>query len=101
MKKLNQRERETVVVASDLFFKGSPEWRIAEYAYLKGFTQEQLLTFLGKLELLPENVKITIYNHYRKIQQSACFDQSKSFGLQLKHWLGLHDEHFKRKKNCA
>jgi AAA+ ATPase superfamily predicted ATPase len=97
MKRLNQREREIAIVASDLFLKGSPEWRIAEYAYLKGFTSEQFSNFLEKLELLPENVKLTIYNHYRDIQRQSCFDRQKGFGLQLKHWIGLHDEHFKQK----
>jgi hypothetical protein len=97
MKRLNQREKETAIVAADLFLKGSPEWRIAEYAYLNGFTAQQFSNFLDKLGLLPESVKFTIYNHYRDIQRQSCFDRQKGFGLQLKHWIGLHDEHFKRK----
>ena len=97
MKRLNQREKETALVAVDLFLKGSTEWRIAEYAYKKGFTPEQFSNFLDKLETIPESVKFTIYNHYRDIQRQSCFDRSKGFGLQLKHWLQLHGEHFKQK----
>ena len=88
MRRLNQREREIACVAADLFLKGSPEWRIAEYAYLKGLSSAQLSNFLDKLETLPENVKLTIYNHYRDISRGDCYDKAKSFGSQLHYWLG-------------
>jgi AAA+ ATPase superfamily predicted ATPase len=88
MKRLNQREREVAVVATDLFLKGSPEWRIAEYAHLKGLTSEQLSNFLDKLVTLPENVKLTIYNHYRDISRGDCYDKAKGFGIHLNKWLG-------------
>jgi hypothetical protein len=88
MKKLNQREKEIAIVASDLFLKGSPEWRIAEYAHQKGLTDKQLSNFLDKLKILPENVKLTIYNHYKDIFRGKCYDKAKGFGSKLNWWLG-------------
>jgi hypothetical protein len=87
MKRLNQREKEIAAVTRDLFLKGSTEYRIAEYAFSKRLTSEQFSNFLEKLEILPENVRLTIYNHYRDILHNQCYDQSKGFGHQLNHWL--------------
>ena len=88
MKKLNARERETVAVAVDLFAKGSPEWRIAEYGHLKGFTAEQFSTFLDKIDCLPEDVKFVIVTHFKDLRKGTCYDKSKSYGRQLASWFG-------------
>lgn len=91
MKRLNQKEKEIAKVASDLFLKGSPEWRIAEYAYYKGLTVQQLSNFLEKLTVLPENVKFTIYTHYKDISRGDdWFDKSRQFGETLSRWLKQH-----------
>ncbi len=87
MERLNKREQDVALVASDLFLKGSPEWRIAEYARLKGLTSRQLSTFLDKLSVLPEEVKLKIYDHFRDIERGNCFDKPKLFGSNLQRWL--------------
>ena len=87
MERLNKREKDIASVASDLFLKGSPEWRIAEYAHLKGLTSNQLSNFLDKLGVLHEDVKLKIYDHFRDIERGNCFDKSKLFGSKLQYWL--------------
>lgn len=87
MEHLNKREQDVASVASDLFLKGSPEWRIAEYAHLKGLTSRQLSIFLDKLSVLPEDVKLKIYDHFRDIERDNCFDKAKLFGSKLQYWL--------------
>jgi hypothetical protein len=87
MKKLNKREKDVALVASDLFRKGSPEWRIAQYAHLKGFTVAQLYNFLDKLEsVIPSHICNRVMSHFKDIQRKDCFDESIKFGLQVRCW---------------
>jgi hypothetical protein len=83
--RLNARERETAIVAADLFSKGSPELRVAEYAHRKGFTDEQFYNLLEKLPL-PEEVKFVIHTHFRDIARGDCYDKSRAYGKHLWAW---------------
>lgn len=87
MKRLNAREKETAIVAADLFLKGTPEWRIAQYGHLKGFTNEQFSNFLDKLDCLPEEVCFVINTHFKDLRKGLCYDKAKSHGTQLRKWL--------------
>ncbi len=87
MKRLNNREFNLVSVTKDLFLKGSPERRIAEYAYLKGFTDEQFSNFLDKLDSLSEDVKFVIHTHFRDIKRGECFDKARCHGENLRIWI--------------
>jgi len=99
MKRLNSRERDLANVATDLFIKGTPEWRIADYAHRRGFTAKQLLTFLNKINLIHYDLKFKIYEHFKHVNEQLCVcDEAKSNGLKIQHWLGLHDEIFRRSK---
>jgi hypothetical protein len=88
MKPLNTRERDTAIIANDLFSKGSPEWRIAEYASKRDWTDQQFSNFLDKLTCLPEEVKFVIHTHFRDIRKGVCHDKAKAYGEQLQRWLG-------------
>ena len=88
MKKLNAREKETASVAADLFLKGSPEWRIAEYAHLLRFTEQQLSNFLDKIECLTEDVKFVIFTHFKDIRKGMCDDKAICNGQRLSTWVG-------------
>ena len=87
MKKLNQREKEIASVAADLFLKGSPEWRIAEYAHYRNLTREQFSNFLEKISVLSESVRLVILTHYVDIQRGNCYDKGKTNGRILQHWI--------------
>lgn len=87
MKKLNAREKEVAKVAVDLFLKGTPEWRIADYGHRRGFTNEQFSIFLDKLGGIPDEVSFVIMTHFKDIGKSQCHDKAKANGVNLHRWL--------------
>ena len=96
MKKLNQREIEVARVMSDLFFKGIPETRVAEYCILKKMTEQQLVNFLNKLPHISEPVRMTIHNTFRDLMRDGQDDdRSRGEGYHLPQWL---DKNYPSKK---
>lgn len=96
MKKLNHRERDLAFVTADLFLKGSPELRIAEYAHLKGFTNQQFSNFLDKLECLPEDVLFVIHTHFKDLRKGICHDKSRAYGTRLR---AIHSKQLQTSKS--
>lgn len=85
---LNDREREVASVMADLFLKGTPEQRIAEYCLLKNMTPTQVHLFLGKLVILSAPVCGDIYNKFmEKRKLGEDFDASRQHGKKLREWL--------------
>ena len=74
------------VVATDLFNKGSPELRVAEYANRAGFTDQQFSNFLEKLDCLPEETKYIIHTHFRDLGKGDCRDKARYHGMKLRDW---------------
>lgn len=64
---------------ADLFEKGSPETRTAEYCILKKMTRQQLLNFLNKLDTLPEDVKLTIFKRFNRLDNQVEVDDDSRF----------------------
>ena len=88
MKRLNSRERKVVAVSCDLLLKGSPEWRIAEYAAKQGLTGEQLNNLLEKLRnVLTKETRFLIGVNFRSMNMKECSDMSKIQGQSLREWL--------------
>lgn len=74
---------------ADLFAKGTPETRIAEYCILKKMTPQQLLNFLGKINTLPESVKLTIFQRFNllRTETGADGDDARSHGYAMRLFL--------------
>lgn len=74
----------------DLFLKGSPELRIAEYLFNKGFTEKQVSHFLfdnqkiGEVILRCNNLQTyqNIYSYFCRLKENRS-DWSRECGKQL------------------
>ena len=73
---------------ADLFEKGSPETRIAEYCILKKMTPQQLLNFLAKIKTLPEDVKVTIFKQFNLLSNDVVYsDEARRHGNAMRLFL--------------
>ena len=97
--KLNSRERKAVQVMIDLFLKGGPEMRIAEYLFNKGFTRIQVyrLLFEGKKLDMANAAKgldktgWSIYQYFCGLDREQK-DWSRRVGQKLHNALYKKDE---------
>lgn len=97
--KLNSQEREAVQVMIDLFLKGGPEMRIAEYLFNKGFTKQQVYHFLfegEKLDMINlakgfDKAGWNIYHYFCHLDDEQQ-DWSRRYGQKLHNALGKKDE---------
>ena len=90
MKPLTKREYELANVSADLLSKGTPATRIAKYALERGFTEQQLGTFLEKLLHLGVDVKGDVLTSYWYLIDDSCphaADHAICFGKRLKERL--------------
>lgn len=86
--RLNERELVIANVMADLFEKGTPETRIAEYCILKKMTSQQLLNFLEKINTLPEAVKLTIFQRFvLRTETGADGDDARCHGHSMRLFL--------------
>jgi hypothetical protein len=86
--RLNERELVIAFVMADLFEKGNPETRIAEYCILKKMNPRQLLNFLAKIKTLPEDVKLTIFKQFNLLSNDVTYgDEARRHGYAMRLFL--------------
>lgn len=69
----------------DLFLKGTPETRIANFCHLKKMSNQQVLDFLFKLPL-PKETSQLIFASFVSIGNGFDFDNARNIGRSLDMW---------------